>query len=317
MTLSSTKTSSGRLGSGHVPIGITDLVRRSARPATRRSVPSDGVCRMGRLGSRDRGFTLIELLVVVAIVGILASLLLPALAKAKTKAQGIHCLGNLKQLQLAWSLYADDHAGTLVPMWWARGWMDFNGGNPDNTNVQLLMDPKQALLAPYTQSAAVYKCAADRSAVKISGRTHLRVRSVVLNANVGADGFDPSHYRWWTGAPIYRRYWKESELHSPGPSRLWVFMDEHPDSINNSDMAVKCDKVGAEAEFVDYPASYHNGAGGLSFADGHAEIRKYLDARTRPPIQNKGGLASVQPGSKRSPNNVDIAWLQERSSAKP
>jgi prepilin-type processing-associated H-X9-DG protein len=92
---------------------------------------------------------------------------------------------------------------------------------------------------------------------------------------------------------------------------LWVFIDEHPDSINNSDMAVKCDTIGANAQFIDYPASYHNGAGGLSFADGHAEIRKWLDPRTKPPILYRSGLSG-----KASPNNPDIAWLQQRSSAK-
>jgi prepilin-type N-terminal cleavage/methylation domain-containing protein/prepilin-type processing-associated H-X9-DG protein len=259
-----------------------------------------------------RGFTLIELLVVIAIIAILAALLLPALAKAKIKSQGIGCMSNTKQLTTAWWMYADDQSERLPgPDSWVSGWLDFNGANRDNTNTLYLLDPRYAELGPYTRSAGIYKCPADQSAVTIFNLRYPRVRSISMNTALGDDGLG-STYRWWTGSPPFRRYLKRTDLVAPAPSQLWVFVDEHPDSINNGDMAVKCDTVGPAAQFVDYPASYHNGACGFSFADGHAEIKKWLDPRTKPPVTYTGTIS----GGPASPNNPDIAWMQQRTSAR-
>jgi prepilin-type N-terminal cleavage/methylation domain-containing protein/prepilin-type processing-associated H-X9-DG protein len=283
-------------------------------------------------GWRCGGFTLIELLVVIAIIAILAALLLPSLVKSKLKAQGLQCMSNHKQLTLAWRMYSDENNDRLLyasgaypylshdPDVWVSGWLNWQTPT-DPSNWDVNQDIALSPLWPYCgKNAVIWRCPADRSSVTVNGVRLPRVRSMSMNVWVGGFrgmdyGFSDSTDPFEVGGSVWRVYLTMSQMTDPGPSRTFLFLDMREDSIDIGNFATDMRGWPDHPEkngFYDLPGSYHNGAGGLSFADGHSEIRRWLDGRTTPPLVQSGDVPDEVP----SPNNRDVVWLQEHATRK-
>ena len=294
--------------------------------------PAHWLSRKGRPSEQSIAFTLIELLVVILIIAILAAMLLPVIAKAKLTAQGVKCMSNLHQLHIGWTSYAGDNRDFVA---WNTEWTSTTTfptdptapnalpGGPDaiwvlgRVDIPTETDPAwitNGQIYPYVGNTGCYKCPLDP---KLGANSVPTLRSYSMNSFMGCTDF--ASLSWYpTG---YRTYLKESDLTIPGPSWLWVFVDEHPDSINDAmlamNMAPSSTPWPAPTSWQDMPASYHNKACGFGFADGHGEIKRWLDPQSQVPIRKIAGWTAGIPGvngyGTTSPH--DSVWMANRTTA--
>jgi prepilin-type N-terminal cleavage/methylation domain-containing protein/prepilin-type processing-associated H-X9-DG protein len=233
--------------------------------------------RLNRNLRRSSAFTLIELLVVIAIIAILAAMLLPALSRAKAKAQSAQCLSNLKQLNYAWFMYAGDYSEVLVPNWLldARAWIDGTTGSvfayPGATNLNAL---KKGLLFPYNPSLGVYKCPTANKGPKALVPNVPIVRSYSLEGRMGgANDSQASQYHvtstQWVLGPTYLQYQKITQITRPSPTQAMTFLDESIETIDDGYFAVNF--ATEPNTWQNSPTVRHGNSGVFSFADGHSE----------------------------------------------
>lgn len=259
-----------------------------------------------RVLKNQAAFTLSELLVVLGLAAVLALLSVTALAHSQTSSDRFVCANNLRRLMQAWQMYADDNSGRLLANYsgssgsaWVSGLLDFSPSNLDNTNTVKLTNVTFAQIAPYVNTALLFRCPADTTALVIGGVPVLRARSYSMNGYVGQNSDS------WS--PTFQVMTKMVEVSQP--DRIFVLLEEHPGSINDTVFVSNLANKGVSAQIIDYPGHFHLGGANLGMADGHVEYWQWSDARTMPPMNGAPLALNVA-----SPNNPDVARLQAAAS---